>query len=153
MTHTAEYLRNWHRKRMSDPKVREQVLDKRSSVFKERYANDPEFRARTRAAANQYRHRHPIQYTANYYRKNAKARGIVWLLTVEQVEAVVHCECAYCGALPSPRNGIDRIDNSLGYTPDNVTACCLTCNRAKADMNMAQFISWIDRLSKRMLNV
>jgi 5-methylcytosine-specific restriction endonuclease McrA len=29
--------------------------------------------------------------------------------------------------------GIDRVDNSIGYTPDNCVPCCTQCNRIKLD--------------------
>ena len=31
-------------------------------------------------------------------------------------------------------NGIDRIDNKLGYIKGNMTPCCKICNHAKHDL-------------------
>ena len=65
--------------------------------------------------------------------------------------------CFYCGAEKSnhkvtknckegfDHNGIDRIDSSKGYTPDNVVPCCKICNKAKMDMDQKDFILWIQR--------
>lgn len=30
-------------------------------------------------------------------------------------------------------NGIDRLDNTKGYTPENSVACCKHCNSLKGD--------------------
>jgi hypothetical protein len=66
--------------------------------------------------------------------------------------------CYYCGAEPSQicrsksgrsefiYNGIDRIDNSVGYCESNVVPCCQICNYAKRDMNFSEFIAWIKRV-------
>ena len=43
-------------------------------------------------------------------------------------------------------SGVDRKNNSLGYLPSNVVACCTVCNHAKRDMTYEEFLSWIDRL-------
>lgn len=47
-------------------------------------------------------------------------------------------------------NGIDRIDNSKGYTPENSRACCFPCNRAKAQMTEEEFLDWAKRLVENM---
>jgi hypothetical protein len=37
--------------------------------------------------------------------------------------------CIYCGSLiRATGSGLDRIDNTLGYTVSNVNPCCGTCN-------------------------
>ena len=38
-------------------------------------------------------------------------------------------------------NGIDRVDSSKGYLPNNVVACCTTCNRMKLDHSRNEFIT------------
>lgn len=40
-------------------------------------------------------------------------------------------------------NGLDRIDSSIGHTPENVVACCWTCNRMKGSHNAEDFLSHI----------
>ena len=103
------------------------------------------------------------------YRRNAKARGFVWELTDEDFFSLVVLDCFYCGQPPSmakklrrrvkhgdgleyydsgfAANGLDRMDNALGYTLENVAPCCETCNRAKRDMPYADFMAWIARLT------
>lgn len=66
--------------------------------------------------------------------------------------------CFYCGIEPSnlkktkagsvKYNGIDRIDSSKGYTPENVVTCCRRCNVAKNDQTLSEFTEWYTRLYK-----
>ena len=57
--------------------------------------------------------------------------------------------CSYCGRLCDPSidyyNGIDRIDNNIGYTIDNSVSCCKYCNFAKNDFLLDEFLLWIKR--------
>lgn len=45
-------------------------------------------------------------------------------------------------------NGIDRVDNTKGYTIDNVVPCCGICNMAKGKLNQQEFQNWIKRVYK-----
>lgn len=100
------------------------------------------------------------------YRKQAAWRGHTWELSEAQVRGLFNGDCAYCGSAPASvcanynpgrgpavkcgptltYNGIDRIDNSNGYTPDNCVSCCEACNRAKATMSVEEFLGWVRRV-------
>lgn len=90
------------------------------------------------------------------YRSSAKSRGLVWALPRAFFFGLTKKNCHYCGASPSMvastsrgsymHSGVDRKNNSLGYLPSNVVACCTVCNHAKRDMTYEEFLSWIDRL-------
>jgi len=96
------------------------------------------------------------------YRAGAKHRGICWELTDNEVRALVGRDCEYCGSPPSQvlkvksraddlvYNGIDRVNNQLGYTFDNCVTCCKTCNFAKRDMTLDEFVSWVRRVNVHM---
>ena len=45
--------------------------------------------------------------------------------------------CHYCGLFPAL--GIDRMDSSVHYTPENSVACCTECNYAKKDLDPEDF--------------
>jgi hypothetical protein len=95
------------------------------------------------------------------YRNGAKARGVGWALTREQVRELMQSDCHYCGAPPSRRrtvkngdgmfiyNGIDRVDNSEGYTADNVVSCCTTCNFSKGRRSYVEFVQWAARIAAK----
>lgn len=43
-------------------------------------------------------------------------------------------------------SGIDRVDNSIGYTEGNVVPCCITCNKAKSKQTSEEFLKWVQRV-------
>lgn len=89
------------------------------------------------------------------YKKDAKRRELKWNLTEEQFAELTQKNCYYCGAKPNNvgksktcngdyiYNGLDRIDNTKGYTINNVVPCCKICNRAKSDLALQEFQNWI----------
>lgn len=78
---------------------------------------------------------------------NAKRRGYAVTLTKEQHAAIVVQDCTYCGIPASPKHGVDRRENSEGYTPENSVPCCSVCNFAKRDMPADHFIAWAKRVA------
>lgn len=43
-------------------------------------------------------------------------------------------------------NGIDRLDNNLRHTVDNIVPCCCWCNFAKGKLILSDFQEWIQRI-------
>jgi hypothetical protein len=92
------------------------------------------------------------------YRNNARRRGLEFTLSHDEATALLTSPCSYCGALPRARKsqrarfgrarvtGIDRRDNTQGYTHENSVSCCQTCNFAKSNQSAEEFLAWIDRL-------
>lgn len=92
------------------------------------------------------------------YKSSAKRRNHIFELSKDQFIILIEGNCHYCGAKPSniqnskniinyeeyKYNGIDRVDNTLGYTLDNCVSCCAKCNMAKRDMSKDEFIEWIE---------
>lgn len=96
-------------------------------------------------------------------RRGAKNRGYVWNLSKTQVKDLSQGNCYYCGCPPSTvfhyrgngdyyYNGIDRVDNDQGYTPENCVSCCKICNHAKNTMTTKEFKSWITRVYQHLNN-
>jgi hypothetical protein len=89
---------------------------------------------------------------------NAAERGYAYSLTDDLLRELMARPCHYCGAVPGNvcrrkecnghfvYNGIDRVDNGRGYTPDNVVPCCKHCNIAKRDRTAEEFRAWVVRL-------
>lgn len=92
------------------------------------------------------------------YETLASKRNYTFELTREQFIELMYQDCSYCGSIPSNSrkipvtheiiyyNGIDRIDNTKGYTIENTTACCKRCNMAKNDLSMEEFKNLIKRI-------
>ena len=90
---------------------------------------------------------------------SAKSRNIPWDLTVEDYINIATKHCYYCGTEPVPStyltrkdetpipvNGLDRQDNSLGYTLSNVVSCCSICNSMKNTMSVKSFLLHINKI-------
>lgn len=82
------------------------------------------------------------------YKKSAVARGYSWNLTKSAAQNMFLQDCYFCGAKPTEMtvkhyattafvNGIDRVDNSIGYEPSNCVPCCKTCQFNKKECSMA----------------
>lgn len=100
------------------------------------------------------------------YRIHARTRCFEFLLTHDEILLLFKNNCFYCGSEPSSvstikmrklkfdvpeygdfiYNGIDRIDNSKGYTTDNVVSCCGECNRMKSNQTILEFMNRIKRI-------
>jgi len=107
-----------------------------------------------------------IRRVLQTYQKVAKNRGYEWALTDEHAQKLFASPCMYCGSGPSNArrdcrkpndppyryNGIDRVENSIGYTEANCVSCCDVCNRMKRDLTVSEFYDHIDRiLSRRVM--
>jgi hypothetical protein len=53
--------------------------------------------------------------------------------------------CNYCGDKING-GGIDRVDSSMGYEPDNCVPCCPNCNRMKMALSVSDFLSHIQKI-------
>lgn len=64
---------------------------------------------------------------------NSKRKSLTWGISFEEYVMIVSSgECHYCGELlPRTGSGLDRKNNALGYTIDNVVPCCFDCNTTK----------------------
>lgn len=94
----------------------------------------------------------------NSYKSNANKRGYPFHLTKEECVSLFRGNCFYCCREPSNiirgkgyygeyhYNGIDRLDNDLGYLSGNCVSCCKECNFKKGGQNHTFFLQWIKRV-------
>jgi hypothetical protein len=102
-----------------------------------------------------------ISVKNNLYKKllhSASKRGLVVTISIDEFTKLAEQKCHWCGNDPSisklrkdgssswASNGIDRLDNSIGYTIDNCVPSCFPCNRAKRDMSLKEWDEYLDRL-------
>lgn len=107
-------------------------------------------------------------------KQSAKKRQIEFALTFEMFKTISQNKCHYCGAPPREtnyyisstgrltghvsqtsanrgwilKNGIDRYDNLKGYIEGNCVSCCVPCNEAKNDRNVAEFLEHAHNIVK-----
>jgi len=97
------------------------------------------------------------------YLYSAGERGLEFALTKEQFRALSKQNCYYCGIEPLQindeknkdkyngvwlHNGIDRKDDSIGYTIDNCVASCKVCNYMKQGLNEIEFMKQVSKIYK-----
>lgn len=92
------------------------------------------------------------------YKRVARKRGYIWELSDDQFYTLTKGNCHYCG-VPANQvhrtqyksgvyiyNGVDRKNNTVGYTSDNCVSCCTFCNKAKSTTSYDDFIAWVARV-------
>lgn len=100
-----------------------------------------------------------LRFVKSMYGCSARKRGYEFSLSDDDIIRLVSGDCFYCGAKPGRNtrrtlhrsiirtdvkiNGIDRVNSDLGYTSDNVVSCCRTCNFAKNNMPVEEFMRWV----------
>lgn len=77
-------------------------------------------------------------------REEADAKDKTCLLTENKQLELWSSGCYLCGRAPAL--GIDRVDASVGYEPDNCKACCTQCNYMKKDWTLEQFMGHVARI-------
>lgn len=93
-----------------------------------------------------------IRKVMREYRQSALTDEREFMLTEADFTRLLFDPCFYCGSPPSREvrlrsgarhlvGGIDRRDNSKGYTPDNAVPCCRSCNLRKHTKDAQVFIA------------
>ncbi len=89
-------------------------------------------------------------YVAYQTKKNAKSRNIEFCLDLLEVfEEYCLRPCFYCGVIPNwpyEHNGVDRVNNNVGYIKENCVACCAMCNLAKNKYSIERYMYFINKL-------
>lgn len=93
------------------------------------------------------------------YHRGARTRGLSFLLERSEFEILVTSNCYYCKSPPSLKfktsskyygdlfyNGIDRVDNAVGYIKGNCVPCCKQCNYAKSTLGRVEFYEWVSQV-------
>jgi hypothetical protein len=101
------------------------------------------------------------KHTYNDYVARALKRGREFSLSAEEFNIFMDGDCYYCGisggnlykikycdkVISLKYNGIDRVDNDIGYVYSNCVSCCDRCNKAKFTGSTEEFIEWLKRAS------
>ncbi len=107
---------------------------------------------------------HPaIRSLFNNLVEGARQRNYVCTITLEDFCIIIKQPCYYCGDATDIKrytdyiagkkfavraNGIDRFDNTCGYTIDNSVSCCKMCNLMKLTYTADQFIEHAKQIAK-----
>lgn len=104
-------------------------------------------------------------------KSDANRAGREFDLPMDWFKHAIHAPCHYCGrsdrnsiSVPSKRpgewlvrdfkyNGLDRLNNDIGYVIQNCVPCCYICNRAKNSMVYQDFIEYINDMVQYRSNL
>jgi hypothetical protein len=80
------------------------------------------------------------------YQKGAERRNMEFALSFEDYVNLQALPCVYCGG--KTKNGIDRVDNSVGYCKENCVTCCAVCNKMKLTHSKQFFIEQCKKIAQ-----
>jgi hypothetical protein len=119
-----------------------------------RYKTSPGYKQHIDAQSREWRHKHYGNWLVLLARRRAKRKGLEFSL--RKGEVIVPPVCPVLGIPLEPRDGVipsdnsptlDRINNSKGYTSDNVCVISHRANRIKADATLSelrQVVSYLE---------
>lgn len=106
-----------------------------------------------------------FRYLFSVYKRNAERRNLKFDISIEEFRILSQGDCYYCNIPPQMsvkrdtqskltngsyfHNGVDRKDNSLGYSLQNCVSCCKICNRAKGTMSENDYFNWINLIKTK----
>lgn len=123
--------------------------EKYREYSRQKRAKNPEIYA---SMSKKYRRTLKGRYFA--CKSGAKKRNLIFELTLPQYVILIEGKnCSYCDlSLPPTGGGLDRINNSQGYTLSNVTPCCDLCNSIFSNFDKEAIFIHLGRiLAKRVL--
>lgn len=99
------------------------------------------------------------------YQRMAKKIQREFSLTIDDFKKITSSPCHYCGCEPKSvfktqteygwytYNGIDRINNNIGYIIDNCVACCEIDNYGKHTTSYEDYIIHLNKMMKYRLSL
>jgi hypothetical protein len=94
-----------------------------------------------KVAANNHKKRTDPKYKLKYYKDRAQRSNIEWDLSDDECFEYFEACCYFCGEeCGESNNGIDRLNNNIGYTHVNTVTCCEMCNMMKGNLSEDIFI-------------
>jgi len=84
----------------------------------------------------------------NTYKTRANNKSLPFELKKDEYDGIVNSQCYLCGrkSYEKHKNGIDRIDNNLGYIMSNVKSCCGSCNHIKKDLELDELFNKMNEI-------
>lgn len=99
------------------------------------------------------------------YKYSAKIRNYEFNLEYDKFKDIISKNCFYCGSkpietlksktinktdIPVKHNGIDRVNNQLGYSEFNSLPCCSICNIMKRNLSFDDFIEHVSKIKNNI---
>ena len=83
------------------------------------------------------------------YRSRAEKKDLEFAISNDDYKSIILEDCYLCGKTTTETNinGVDRADNTVGYTLENCKACCKECNHMKNNYGLEDLLGKIERIS------
>jgi hypothetical protein len=99
------------------------------------------------------------------YVVGANNRKLKFKLTKENFSTLINDNCHYCGSIPTKikkyggkrkpsqitYNGVDRVDNEIGYLLSNCVTCCHLCNIMKLALSKKAFLDHVQKIHNHLI--
>lgn len=121
---------------------RDYVIEKNKKYYQD---NKEVIRERTN------KHRKTLNGQYHEYKKSAKKRNIQFELTQTECEPFFNSSCHYCGDIYEGL-GMDRLNNKIGYSLNNIVPSCYRCNIMKHTSSKDEFIKQIEKILENLKN-
>lgn len=108
--------------------------------------------------AKNWPHNDNLQSTYNQWlsKKSQRTRELEYGLSFDEWKIIVLQNCHYCGQAPNQParrpcgplvNGIDRVNNDIGYNLENSIPCCGDCNFLKGQFSQSKFFEQCKKIT------
>lgn len=127
---------------------------------RKREENHEAFKAHNNEVHRQWKHENR-EHMCEWFRTNvnsrlsaikfsAQKRNKPWNITDEKAKELMTSPCHYCGLLELDVrvNGIDRVNNDIGYDDGNVVPCCKLCNYFKKNYTVDEFLEHAKKITE-----
>jgi hypothetical protein len=94
------------------------------------------------------KYRKTINSVYHAYKQSARRRNLIFELTKQDFKNFWGKPCFYSGE-PVEKAGLDRIDNSKGYTINNVVSCNKDVNKMKRNLSKEYFLKLCKMVAKK----
>jgi hypothetical protein len=92
-------------------------------------------------------HKESSSYQYQIYSKNSNKKNTEFSLTFDDFQAITNNKCFYCDeSNPRGFQGIDRIDQTVGYIRENCVPCCKMCNYMKGSLHKNVFLERVEHI-------
>ena len=99
-----------------------------------------------------------------YYKRRSTNKNIKWTISDDHAMSLFKNPCYYCGEFDKSENdgsvvmyekyvlnGIDRLNNEVGYESDNVVPCCKMCNFMKCEIDHNDYVKIVRHIFENVV--
>ena len=140
----AEYWMNSRQHKIERVGIEEYLKDNANNAQNWRDNNPDKVMGNNENKRNSYESQYAV------YGRSAELKQLEFNITFDEYEKIVKNPCHYCGIIQDRGteqfNGIDRVNNTIGYILDNCVSCCKMCNYMKKSLSRDVFVNRVEHI-------